>query len=197
MKRLFLIMKLFFEIFRCLPHLVLFYLHKNKTIIQADTNRWLTILHVNFNKPIGFLYLLSFKPEFRNLFYKRIGLFGNILNVICPKMSSLIIDTEDIGEGLFIQHGVATVIGAKSIGINCWINQQVTIGYSNETDAAVLLNNVKIDAGAMVIGKVIIGSNSEVGANAVVVKSVPENCVVVGVPAYIIKRNGVKVHEKL
>ncbi len=112
-------------------------------------------------------------------------------------MSSLRIDTEIIGEGLFIQHGIATIIAAKSIGINCWINQQVTIGYSYDTDSPVLLDNVRIYAGAQVIGKLTIGNNSQVGANAVVVKSVPDNCVVVGVPAYIVKRNGVRVTEKL
>lgn len=54
-----------------------------------------------------------------------------------------------------------------------------------------------ICAGAKVLGKVTIGDNSIVGANAVVVKDVPPNCTVVGVPAYIIKRDGKKVHEDL
>ncbi len=47
------------------------------------------------------------------------------------------------------------------------------------------------------IGKVTIDDNVKVGANAVVVKDVPKNCVVVGVPAYIVKRDGVKVKEQL
>lgn len=197
MKKILVFIKLFFQIFRCFPHLVLFYLHKNRTIIHLDTCRWLACLNENYNKPIGFLYLLGFHPEFRNLFYKRIGLLGNILNMICPKMSTLVIYTKDIGEGLFIQHGIATIIAAKSIGKNCWINQQVTIGYSYNTNSPVLLDNVAIYAGAKVFGEVTIGNNSRVGANAVVVKSVPDNCVVVGVPAYIVKRNGEKVYEKL
>lgn len=197
MKNILVGVKLFLEMFRCFPHLLLFFLHKNKKIIQSDTIRWLKSCKINYYRPIGFIYLLSFNPEFRNLFYKRIGLLGNILNIFCPKMSTLFIATENIGEGLFIQHGFATYIAAKSIGKNCWINQQVTIGYSISTDCPILLDNVTISAGAKVIGKVTIGNNSIVGANAVVVKDIPDNCVVVGVPAYIIKRNGLKVHEKL
>ncbi len=112
-------------------------------------------------------------------------------------MSSLYIVTPQVGEGLFIQHGFATVIAAASIGKNCWINQQVTIGFTSETDCPVIGDNVTISAGAKVLGGITIGNNSIVGANAVVVKNVPENCVVIGVPAYIIKRNGVKVKEAL
>jgi len=112
-------------------------------------------------------------------------------------LSSLYIYADNIGKGLFIQHGFATIIAAKSIGENCWINQQVTIGYSNDTDMPTLGNGVTINAGAKVIGNVTIGDNSVVGANAVVVKNVPANCTVVGIPAYIVKRDGVRVNEKL
>jgi serine O-acetyltransferase len=58
-------------------------------------------------------------------------------------------------------------------------------------------DNVRIMAGAKVIGNITIGNNSTVGANAVVVKDVPPNCTVVGVPAYIVRRDGVRTHEKL
>ncbi len=112
-------------------------------------------------------------------------------------MSTLYIYTQDIGKGLFIQHGFATIIAAQSIGENCWINQQVTIGYANKEDIPVIGNNVVINSGAKVIGKVEIGNNAIVGANAVVVKNVPQNCTVVGVPAYIIKKDGVKTKERL
>jgi len=112
-------------------------------------------------------------------------------------MPTLYIYTKDIGPGLFIQHGFATIISAQKIGQNCWINQQVTIGFLNDTDRPTLGDNVTIYAGAKVLGNVSIGDNSIVGANAVVVKDVPQNCTVVGVPAYIVRRNGVKVREPL
>ena len=112
-------------------------------------------------------------------------------------MPTLYIYTKDIAPGLFIQHGFATIISARKIGRNCWINQQVTIGFLNDTDTPTLGNNVFIYAGAKVLGNVRVGDNSIVGANAVVVKDVPENCTVVGVPAYIVRRNGMKVKEPL
>lgn len=109
-------------------------------------------------------------------------------------MNTLFINSDKIGPGLFIQHGFATIIDAKSIGKDCWVNQQVTIGYSNETDSPKIGDNVVINSGAKVIGNVFVGNNSKVGANAVVVKDVPENCTVVGVPAKIVRKNGVRVY---
>jgi serine O-acetyltransferase len=83
------------------------------------------------------------------------------------------------------------------IGNNCWINQQVTIGHKDKTGRPQIGDNVRITAGAKVIGNIKIGNNVTVGANAVVVKDVPDHCVVVGVPAYIVKKNGIAVREKL
>lgn len=181
----------------CVFHLIVFYTHKNKKIMHADTARWLQVYKLHYKKSLGFIFLLSHYPEFRNLFYYRAGVISNLLKIFCPRMNTLFITTDSIGEGLFIQHGFATVIAARSIGKNCWINQQVTIGFSNESDCPVLKDNVTVNAGAKVIGGITIGNNSQIGANAVVVKNVPDNCVVVGIPAYIIKRNGVKVREEL
>lgn len=193
MKNLFLL----FSTIRLLPHYILFNFHSNNKIIKYDVLRWLKIIDYNNNVHFGFIFLMSFYPEYRNLFYKRIGKIHLIINWLCPKMNTLFIATNDIGPGLFIQHGFATIIAAKSIGKDCWINQQVTIGYSNKTDTPELGDNVVVNAGAKIIGKVKVGKNSIVGANAVVVKNVPDNCTVVGVPAYIIRRNGIKVKEEL
>ncbi len=183
----------------CIPHLFVFLLlNKNKKkIIEADVNVWLNVYHKQFGTYGGLIFLLCFYHEFRNLFYYRIGSVSNLLNLICKKLPTLYITSNYIGEGLFIQHGFATIIAAEKIGKNCWINQQVTIGFNDKDECPVLNDNVTVNAGAKVIGGVTIGSGSVVGANAVVVKNVPENCVVVGVPAYIIKRNGIKVNEKL
>jgi serine O-acetyltransferase len=79
-------------------------------------------------------------------------------------------NTDVIGGGLFIRHGFATVIDEESIDGNCWINQQVTIGYPG-TEHPVIEDGCYIYA----------------DANAVVVKDVPENTVVAGVLTKIIK----------
>jgi serine O-acetyltransferase len=112
-------------------------------------------------------------------------------------MNTLFIYTQTIGGGLFIQHGFSTIISAKSIGQNCWINQQVTIGFTNSADAPTIADNVYVAAGAKVFGDISIGSNVIIGANAVVFKNVPPNCTVVGVPAYIVKCDGKKIKKAL
>ena len=104
-------------------------------------------------------------------------------------MDSLYINTPEIGPRLFIQHGFATNISAKRIGSDCWINQQVTIGYTFDSEPPVIGNGVRISAGAKVLGQIEIGDNAIIAANAAVVKSVEENMVVGGVPAKIIGEN--------
>jgi len=187
--------KFLFNLIRLTPHIFFYKISKNREIIEYDVNRWLSLTNVQNSS--GFVGLMTNLPEFRNLFYKRIGRSSSFIRWLCPPMNTLFITTNNIGPGLFIQHGFATIISAKSIGKDCWINQQVTIGYSNETDTPTLGDNVVINAGAKIIGKVHMGNNSHAGANAVVVKNVPDDCIVVGVPAYIVRRNGIKVNEKL
>ena len=80
------------------------------------------------------------------------------------------------------------------IGENCKIEQNVTIGgRSGITVLPVIGDNVMIGAGALVLGPVKIGDNVQIGAGAVVVNDIPENCVVTGIPAKIIKRDGMRV----
>ncbi|MBN3869808.1 serine O-acetyltransferase [Nostoc sp. JL33] len=187
------------------PMLILFIVSTNKKIIVVDVRRWAKIVELLDTSDWGnLLYLLYKYPEFRNLYYYRIKK-GNFLGLVlmhiikffykeCP---SLFLYCDSIGSGLFIQHGFSTIISAESIGENCWINQQVTIGYNSKKERPTIGNNVTINAGAKVIGKVTLNDNVTVGANAAVVKNVPNNCVVVGVPAYIVKRDGLKVKEQL
>lgn len=111
-----------------------------------------------------------------------------LIHWLCPKMNTLFINTRNIGPWLFIQHGFATIISAESIGRDAWIYQQVTIGYTNATDRPILWDNVTVYAAAVVIGRVKVGNNSKINANAVVVKDVPDNCTAVGVPAHIVKK---------
>lgn len=197
MKKLNTILKLGFGFIFCFPHLIVFHLSKNKKVIEADVRKWLEVEHKGYGMSVGLIFLLSHFPEYRNLFYYRIGAIKYILNIYCRKMSSLVINAEEVGEGLYIQHGHSTRIGAKTVGKNCWINQQVTIGWEQKGQP-VIGDNVRIGAGAKVIGKVVVGNNCIIGANAVIVKSVPDNCTVVGVyPVYIVRRNGEKVKEVL
>lgn len=200
------IMFLFFAHIILLPHIALFLLSTEKKKIEKDVEVWSK--RFKEKSPIGapqtinsLVWLLSFRKEYRNLFLYRIRnqypLFFHICNLISPRLDSLYIPTPEIGEGLFIEHGFSTIIAGKKIGNNCSIYQQVTIGYSDDNKAPLIGNNVTIYPGAKVIGGIKIGDNVVIGANAVVVRDVPSNCTVVGVPAYIVRRDGIKVVEKL
>lgn len=108
-----------------------------------------------------------------------------------------------IGKRLFIDHGMGVVIGETTIiGDDCVLYQGVTLGGVGTGEHKVkrhptLLNNVMVSAGAKVIGDVTIGNNSIVGAQTVVLADVPDNCTVVGVPAFIVKENGIRVNKAL
>ena len=99
-----------------------------------------------------------------------------------------------IGKNLFIDHGMGVVIGETSeIGNNVTIYHMVTLGGispsidSNEQRSIkrhpTLKDNVVIGSGAQILGPVIIGENSKIGANAVVTKDVPDNAIMIGIPA--------------
>lgn len=97
-----------------------------------------------------------------------------------------------IGKGTkFGYGGIGVVIHSRAIiGKNCVIGQNVTIGgKSGWYEVPIIGDNVDISAGARIIGPVRVGNNVIIGANAVVVKDVPDNCIVAGIPAKIIKEN--------
>lgn len=105
-----------------------------------------------------------------------------------------------IGRRFMIDHGMGVVIGETSIiGDDCLIYQGVTLGMTGKHGGKrhpTLGNNVTVGTGAKVLGNIRIGNNVKIGGNSVVVKDVPDNCTVVGVPGRIIKRNGCRVFEE-
>jgi serine O-acetyltransferase len=98
-----------------------------------------------------------------------------------------------IGEGLFIDHGMGVVIGETcEIGDNVTIYQGVTLGGTGKDVGKrhpTVGSNVMVGSGAKVLGPIIIGNNSKIGAGSVVLKDVPEDSTVVGVPARAVKRS--------
>jgi serine O-acetyltransferase len=97
-----------------------------------------------------------------------------------------------IGRGLFIDHGMGVVIGETAeVGDDVTLYHGVTLGGTSLEKGKrhpTIGDRVTIGAGAKVLGNITIGVDSRVGANAVVVKSVPENSVVVGIPGQVVKR---------
>ena len=104
-----------------------------------------------------------------------------------------------IGRGFFIDHGMGVVIGETAeIGDNCTLYQGVTLGGTGKDVGKrhpTLGDNVMVGAGAKVLGPLVIGSNSKIAANAVVLHEVPENSTAVGIPAKVVRRNGMRVHD--
>lgn len=146
----------------------------------------------------AFYFLMCGIREFRNVFYMRLGYSSLLIQFFLPPMVELTFATRSrfIGGGVFIQHGYTAVIDAESIGENLWVNQNVTIGHVGKGHPTIG-NNVRIGTGAFVGGRIKIGNNVNIGANAIVIKDVPDNCTVVSPAAFIVKRDGIKVHESL
>jgi serine O-acetyltransferase len=102
-----------------------------------------------------------------------------------------------LGRGLFIDHGMGVVIGETSeVGENVTLLHGVTLGGTSlkrEKRHPTLGNNVVVGAGAAIIGAVTIGDGTRIGAGSVVVRDVPSNSVVVGVPGRVTYRDGQRV----
>ncbi len=106
-----------------------------------------------------------------------------------------------IGPGLFIDHGMGVVIGETAeVGENVTLLQGVTLGGTSlkrEKRHPTLGNNVVVGAGAKIIGAFKIGDGSRIGAGSVVVREVPPNSVVVGVPGRVTYRDGQRVRGEI
>ena len=143
-------------------------------------------------------------PGVKAVFFHRIANFFSIAKLdliarIISQFSRFLTGIEihpkaKIGENLFIDHGMGVVIGETSeIGNNVTIYHMVTLGgispsiNSNDQRGSkrhpTLMDNVVVGSGAQVLGPVVVGKNAKIGANAVVTKDVPENAVMVGIPA--------------
>ncbi len=104
-----------------------------------------------------------------------------------------------IGRRLFIDHGHGVVIGETTIiGNDVTLYQGVTLGGTGKDKGKrhpTLGNNVMVGAGAKVLGPFKVGDNTNIAAGAVVLEEIPANCTAVGVPAQVVKRDGIRVDE--
>lgn len=105
-----------------------------------------------------------------------------------------------IGKGFFIDHGNGVIIGETTIiGDNVTLYQGVTLGGTGKEHGKrhpTVGNNVMISTGAKVLGSFTIGDNSKIGAGSVVLKEVPPNSTVVGVPGRVVKRGNISFPQE-
>ncbi len=106
-----------------------------------------------------------------------------------------------IGRRFFIDHGMGVVIGETAmVGDNVLLYQGVTLGGTGKETGKrhpTVGNNVVVGTGAKILGNITIGDNSYIGANAVVIKNVPANSTVVGIPGRITRQEGQKIDSEL
>lgn len=186
-------MRILYEFFYkiiLIPHLILYLKRTNKELIDKDIIRWADAKERKGNKISLLLYFLTYSPDFRTIFYYRNrGVYASILNIYCKKETNFIIDMRTkIKGGILTGHPYSTILNAEYIGENFYVNHLVTVG-EIEGKRPKIGDNVSIYTGAIVIGDIKIGNNSVIGAGSVVVKDVPDNSVVVGNPARVIKEN--------
>ena len=134
-------------------------------------------------------------PSFRYNFFLRSCRCKNVILRVFAKLFHIHLTNKygvhipwraEIGYGLYIGHCTGIVMNGETvIGNNCNLSQFTTIG-SNHEQAAIIGDNVYIGPNVCIVEKVLIGSNSTIGAGAVVVKDVSENSTVAGCPAKVI-----------
>jgi serine O-acetyltransferase len=136
-----------------------------------------------------FAYLCGALTEFRTLVHFRLRSAPFPLRLLLRRLyrpaATLTLEADRIGPALFIQHGVGTIITAESIGAYCWINQQVTIGYTAKGRPS-LHDHVRVGAGAIVIGPITLHDCATVGANALVIRDVEAGTTVLAPEATVI-----------
>jgi serine O-acetyltransferase len=141
-------------------------------VIVYRFGRWVFLMKVPVLKQILMMIYLPIK----------------VMVVICFGITIPV--RSDIGPGFVIHCFNGIFIARNKFGKNLTVNQEVTIGGIRQEGQPVVGDNVFFGAGAKVLGNIKIGNNVIVGANSLVVRDVPDNCTVLGVPAQVVIRRG-------
>ena len=166
---------------RMLPHIAIFLVKKKS--IATD------LLKVQDGKPtvLNFIKACTRERTFRNLFYYRIGEYLSApIKWLLPPEHTLTIWCPQIGPGAHFEHNYATYLNAESIGSNFYCLQLVTLG-NGKGGRPTIGDNVSIYTGSTVYGGIRIGNNVKIAAGSIVFHDVPDNCIVAGNPAVVVK----------
>lgn len=169
------------------------YKHNNLPLSTEEVQGWKYYFHA----------LRLFKNDlngFRSIFYYRFPRLLWMKLFFKPRYEVIMWIGELEGGGVVFHHPFATVINADHIGYGCIFRNSTTIGNKKKDGVIVrpyLKNNVDVGTNAVILGGVTIGNNVIIGAGCVVTKDIPDNCVVAGNPAFIIRQDDQKCYKKL
>lgn len=174
-----------------IPHCLLVITSKmggSNNLIYSDIQRFSRTIKIKLGFWGQLLFQLHTNPYFRTIFYYRIGPEkAMIIQWYRPGCKYFTIPySTQIGKGILAFHPFSTILNAESIGDHFSCGHNTTIGKTDK-GRPTIGNNVALGVGCIIIGKITIGNNVVVGAGSVVVKDVPDNVVVAGNPARIIK----------
>ena len=174
------------------PHAILYWCSNQKQAIYEDTMADMNFRSANITGASAVLYVLLLDRFYRSLFYYRIGLPSLFVSWLWRGDSSFSITAKNVMGGVFCVHPSSTYLNAHYIGRNFTCRQNTTIGNKSDdkpSERPTIGDNVTLGANVVIIGNVRIGNNVTIGAGSVVVRDVPDNAIVVGNPARIIKYN--------
>lgn len=170
-----------------IPHLIILLFNRGG-VLQTDIKMIKKQINIKLSSFVACLYLLHNNSYFRTLFYYRIGpIKALLISWWRPgdKYFNISYQTK-IGKGFNFFHPYSTVINAESIGDNFHCLHCTTIG-AKGSGRPIIGNNVSCGATVTIIGGIRIGNNVTIGAGSVVVKDIPDNCIIVGNPAKVIR----------
>lgn len=143
------------------------------------------------------LHALWFHKVAHFLYKLKVPILPRFINTLSRFITGLDIHPgAKIANGIMIDHGMGVVIGETAVvGKGCIIYQGVTLGGTGKESGKrhpTLKENIVIGSGAKVLGNITIGNNVRIGSGSIVIKDVPDNCTVVGLPGYIVKAPSAK-----